>query len=127
MAGEKTRAGEAAKSAERNRARFLDGPVLVLPGSTLGYTFDPTTVEPLGDLGTVYRTSELSGDWGKMDVTGGVLLIRSEQGGLQEAHVPAPKDLATLPIHGDGWTLTLNAGWKIVPGTRSGDYTLAKP
>jgi hypothetical protein len=30
-------------------------------------------------------------------------------------------------LTGDGWTLTLNPGWSIVPDARSGDFTLAAP
>jgi hypothetical protein len=111
----------------RHRARFLDGPVLILPlGESLRYTFSPQGAEALGDLGTVYPTSRVIDEWGVLHVTDGVLLSRDPGGRVSEARVPAPRTPEGSTIEGDGWTLTLTESWKLVPAARTGDFTLVK-
>jgi hypothetical protein len=38
--------------------------------------------------------------------------------------VVAPFASMGSSLQGDGWTLELNPGWKIVPATRKGDFIL---
>jgi hypothetical protein len=38
--------------------------------------------------------------------------------------VVAPSVSAGSSLKGDGWTLELKPGWKIVPGARKGDFML---
>ena len=38
--------------------------------------------------------------------------------------VRAPATTTGSSIQGDGWTLLLKPGWKLVPGSRPGDLTL---
>jgi hypothetical protein len=49
------------------------------------------------------------------------LMIR-EAGKIARVVVPAPARGATA---GDGWKLELKPGWKLVPGTRTGDVALS--
>jgi len=127
IAEEATRAQARQQAVARNRARFLDSPVLILPlGDSMRYTFDPQTAEALGEVGTVYLTSRLTSDWGVLEVTKGVLLSRDQAGRMTDARVPAPSSPGGPSVSGDGWTLNLNEGWKLVAGQRAGDYALAK-
>jgi hypothetical protein len=106
------------------RARFLAGPLLILPvGKTFNYGFDPNEVVPLDDSNTIYLSSHVTDDWGTLDATGGVLMVR-KAGMTVRLQVPAPDNSSARPLQGDGWTLTLNAGWALVPGDRAGDYVL---
>ena len=70
--GARLRVEEEQREREQNervakyRARLVDGPVLEIPLDGAHYGFDPYTVVPLGDLGTVYPKLEVTGKWGKM-------------------------------------------------------------
>jgi hypothetical protein len=85
------------------KARYVDGPLLVIPLTNLQFTFDPNTVQPFGTVGTVYPTMEGRDEWGKIVVNGGIL------------STPNFKELV-VPANGDGYTLTLSDGWRIANG-----------
>lgn len=101
------------------RKRLIDGPVLVTPPGSMRISFSPMDVVPLGDEGTYYPAATVTDEWGKLDVTGGVIVSSD----WRTVRVVAPLPGASA---GEGWTLTLNPGWKIVPGTRHGDFSLSK-
>lgn len=86
------------------RARFVDGPTLVLPLRSMKMVFDPNGVRPLDDRGNVYSSITITDDWGKVVVTGGALMS------------PDFRTL-TVPANGDGYTLTLADGWEVAGGT----------
>lgn len=122
-------AAETARDATRrqtlllNRRKFVDGPVLTLALRHMSVQFNPQNLQPLGDAGTVYPTIRVSDDWGVIDGKNGALM-KPDWSALV---VPAPAKVDGSRVSGDGWTLELKAGWKIVPGSRPGDYTLAPP
>ena len=58
--------------------------------------------------------------WGTLTADEGVLIAPD----FKTAWVGAPTSADLLS--GPGWTLKLNAGWKIVPASRKGDFTLTK-
>ncbi|MEP7064501.1 MAG: hypothetical protein ABI889_00580 [Gemmatimonadota bacterium] len=123
------RAAEAERDAKRrevlatNRAKLVDGPVLTLAFRHMNVQFNPQTLQPLGDAGTVYPTIRVTDDWGVIEGKNGALM-KPDWSALV---VPAPAAAAGNSIAGDGWTLELKPGWKLVPGARAGDYTLAPP
>jgi hypothetical protein len=127
-AAERARAVERAAIDARNRARFVDGPVLVLPcGARIRYTFDPSDITPLEPGGSVYGRLYLVDDWGVLDVkSGGALLVRTPTGTIQVARVSAPQDASLRPLAGEGWTLALNEGWSIAPAERAGDWKVVR-
>jgi hypothetical protein len=102
------------------RARLVDGPLLVLSFVKMNIQYDPRGLVALDSLGTVYPTIRVSDVWGILAVTKGGLLASN----WRQIQVPAPADIAARPLVGDGWTLELNDGWKVVKGERQGDYTL---
>lgn len=128
--GAKIREEETARDVERRarlaafRARYVDGPLLVLPaGERLNYTYDPNTLQPFDGHGTVYPKVRFTDAWGALDVSGGALLASD----FKSVTVPAPAAPdAAAAIAGPGWTLELAAGWRLAKGARAGDFTLAK-
>ena len=105
------------------KARLVDGPVLRLPlaGNHASYQFNPQTLEALGASGVVYPTMKLSADWGTLAVEQGAL--------LDKAMTVAAVTVAGGPpdhLQGPGWKLTLNKGWRVVPGERAGDFAVAR-
>ena len=106
------------------KARLIDGPVLILPlGPNVQYTFNPNALMAIDDNTTVYPSTQITDEWGVLQVDNGALLVR-DKGHLVRAQVPAPKDADSR--EGDGWKLDLKPGWKLEPGQRSGDWAVVK-
>lgn len=105
------------------RARLVEGPVLSMPLRSMRMSFDPGNLVPLEGLGTVYPNIRVADVWGVLTVARGGALMNSNYSGVS---VPAPADASARPVRGDGWTLELNEGWALVPGTRVGDFVLKK-
>jgi hypothetical protein len=103
------------------RARFVDGPVLTLQFRHMHVQFDPRNLQPLGDAGMVYPNLRISDDWGILDAKNGALMKPDWSAVI----VVVPSASTGSSLKGDGWTLELKSGWKIVPGTRRGDLILA--
>ena len=106
-----------------NRGKFVDGPVLTLKFLKMNVQFDPRNLQPLGDAGTVYPTIRVSDQWGVIEGKNGALM-KPDWSALV---VAAPSSTAGMHIVGDGWTLELNPGWKVVPDTRAGSFVLSPP
>lgn len=123
---EKVRGEESARAAARVarqdslRARYVTGPILRLPLVEMSMSFNPNSVEPLPDVGTVYRPFRLSDKWGVLDADTSGALVDT---GFREARVAVP---AQDGVSGAGWHVTLNEGWEVVPAERPGDYTIRK-
>ncbi len=111
FAEERAREAKNQAIAAELRAKFVDGPVLIIPLQQMQFTFDPNDVHPLEGLGNVYRSMEVRDAWGKIVVTGGAL-ISSDFKRL------------VVPAAGDGYTLTLAEGFGVVAGAREGDKTV---
>ena len=118
----KEQAQELARQARQDslRARYVTGPTLRLPLAEMNMSFNPNTVEPLPDVGTVYRPFRLSDKWGVLDADSSGALVNAT---FSEARAAAPRPGG---VTGPGWQLTLNAGWEVVPADRAGDYTVRK-
>jgi len=125
IAEEDERAATQAARDSRQRARFVDGPVLAIPlGPDLRYSFNPNAANGFGERGTVFWTARITDAWGILEVEDGVLLQRDGDGRMARATLPAPSDPAGSSISGDGWTLTLNDGWRVTRGPRDGDWVI---
>jgi hypothetical protein len=102
------------------RKMLVDGPVLELPLEKMNFTYDPGSTFPLGGEGTVYPGTTITDAWGAIKVEKGARITPD----FKKAFVSAPTKAGENK--GDGWTLELNAGWKIVAGARKGDYILVR-
>jgi hypothetical protein len=104
------------------RRRFVDGPVLTMPAGGSG-TSNTTGSVGIPGVGTVFfHNFTLSARWGRLDANAGVL--RSADGNTLSVPVTVPLEGATL--HGDGWTVTLNAGWVVQPAARPGSFAIVR-
>ena len=125
--GAELRAAEAQRERQRQariaelRRRFVDGPVLVMPGGGSGFT-DSHGAVVIPDVGTIwFGNYRIKGPWGALDADKGVLL--STDGSTRRLPAPVPHDDT---ISGDGWTLILASEWVVREGARKGDYELVK-
>jgi len=107
------------------RARFVDGPVLVLPvGNSFNFSFDPNNITSIDDSLTVYTPLRVSDDWGVLECEKGAVLVRDARGMITRTQAPAPVDAAERPLKLDGCSLELNPGWTLALGARAGDFVL---
>jgi len=102
------------------RAQFLEGPTLTIPLQKMSVQFDPRTLQPLDDLGTVYPEIRISDVWGILEASKGALV----KGAWNSVILTAPTDTTSSLLKGDGWTLELNSGWKLAPADPKGNYLL---
>ncbi len=121
IAAETKRDDERKATEARYRHDLVTGPVLQLPLVQQKFTFDPNAVVPLAGEGTVYVGAKFIDEWGILSADGAVLAAS----GLSDVRVSAPASESELK--GPGWTIELSPGWKLVPGKRAGDFTVAKP
>jgi hypothetical protein len=112
IADERARETRRIATEARLRATFLDGPSVRLPAAgAFNYSFNPNNATPLPGIGTVYETARVTDEWGILEVAaGGVLIERSANGDVSGVVVPNPR-IDGDKISGEGWTLTLSAGW----------------
>jgi hypothetical protein len=106
--------------------RFVEGRVLVLPLSgEVSYSYDPNGLEAIDEASSIYESLRVIDAWGVLEVTGGAWL-RRESGRVADVRVSAPSDAGANPVAGDGWTLRLGEGWRLIAGARVGDLTVGK-
>jgi len=104
------------------RRRFVDGPVLTMPGRGSG-TSDTTGSVVIPGAGTVFfRNFTLSAQWGRLNADNGVL--RASDGVTLSVPVTAPLEGTTL--QGEGWKVMLNPGWVVQPAARPGSFTIVR-
>lgn len=104
------------------RHHLIEGPVLFLPFREMNISFDPNELETLEGVGTVYPRAEIHDVWGRLQVTSGGVLLDPEWSSARVVAFKEPP--AAGAAHGDGWTLELAPGWRLVPGQRAGDWTV---
>jgi hypothetical protein len=64
----------------------------------------------------------VTAQWGRLDANSGVL--RAADGSTLSVPVTGPLEGATL--QGDGWSVTLNAGWLVQPVARPGSFIIVR-
>lgn len=120
-AAEQTRAEQRKAVTRELQARFVDGPVLLVPAGG-GATFNAVGATPIPGAGTVYVLPyRAKGQWGTLEATKGVL-IRDDG----SRRLPGPVRIDGANLTGDGWTVTVAPGWTARAGPRSGDYEIIR-
>ena len=86
-------------------------------------TSDTTGNVVIPGAGTVFfRNFTRSAQWGRLNANNGVL--RSADG--TTLSVPVTRPLEGTILQGDGWSITLNAGWVVRPAARAGSFTIVR-
>jgi hypothetical protein len=126
--GAEIRASEQKREQERQERlgelsrRFVDGPVLVIPGGGSGMS-DSRGAAVIPGVGTVYfGPFRASGGWGTLEAEKGVLV--ASDGRSRRVSAPVRRDDGTFS--GDGWTFKAAAGWVVREGARRGDYEVVR-
>ena len=104
------------------RRRFVDGPVLQIPGGGSGAS-DSRGAVVIPDVGTVwFGAYRASGNWGTLEAEKGVLV--ASDGRWRRVAAPQRRDSVTF--YGDGWTFKAAPGSVIREGARRGDYEVVR-
>ncbi len=126
--GAELRASEQQRERERQqrlaelRQRFVEGPVLLIPGGGSGMSNSRGAVVIPG-VGTVYfGPFRASGPWGTLEAEKGVLV--ASDGRSRRLAAPARPEGGA--IAGDGWTFKAAPGWVVREGARRGDYEVVR-
>ena len=126
--GAEIRASEQKRDQERQerlaelRRRFVDGPVLVIPGGGSGMS-DSRGAAVIPGIGTVYfGPYRQSGAWGSLEAEQGVLV--ASDGSSRRVPAPVRRDDGTFA--GDGWTFKAAPGWVVREGARRGDFEVVR-
>jgi hypothetical protein len=123
--GDALRAAEQKRETEHHsriaglRRRFVEGPVLILPGAPGAFVSLGVTAIP--GAGTVYPGVRVTAEWGRLEAAAA---LRSTD--RRTITVPAPPTTEGTTLKGDGWTLELAPGWIVRPGDRPGDLQVVK-
>jgi hypothetical protein len=105
------------------RRRFVDGPVLTMPGWG-SETSDTTDSVVIPGAGTVFfRNFTLSARWGRLTASDGVL--RAADGSTLSVPVTGRLEGTTLQ-GGEGWSATLNSRWVVRPAARPGSFVVVR-
>ena len=104
------------------RRRFVDGPVLRIPGGGHGMSNSLGAVVIPG-VGTVYfGPFRASGPWGTLEAEKGALV--ASDGSFRRVPAPVRRDDGSFA--GDGWTFKAAPGWVVREGARRGDYEVVR-
>ncbi len=126
--GAEVRAAEDQREEQRQariaelRRRFVDGPVLVMPGGGGGLS-DSHGALVIPGVGTVYfGPYRMSGEWGALEADRGVLIAADGR----SRRLPAPVRGDGTTSSGDGWSFKAAPGWVVREGARRGDYEVVR-
>jgi hypothetical protein len=126
--GAELRAAEQQREQQRQariaelRRRFVDGPVLLMPGGGRGFS-DSHGAAVIPGVGTIFFGEyHQTGEWGALDADKGVLV--STDG--RTRRLPAPVRGDSTTISGDGWTFKAAPGWVVREGARRGDFEVVR-
>jgi hypothetical protein len=126
--GAEIRASEQQREQDRQqrlaelRQRFVEGPVLLIPGGSSSMS-DSRGAVVIPGVGTVYfGPFRASGAWGTLEAEKGVLV--ASDGRSRRVSSPVRRDDGTFT--GDGWTFKAATGWVVREGARRGDYEVVR-
>lgn len=104
--------------------KFLHGPTLEFPKAPeMTRNFNPQMLVPFPPYGTFYPSGKFAANWGKLEVESGGALLAPDNRSLR---LPAPSDINTRPVRGDGWTLQLVPGWTIRQSEDTKNYVVVR-
>ena len=110
------------KRIESYKKYFFNEPVLILPiTNKVQCSFDPRTIIPIPNGGTVFPYMNIVDSWGTLSVTSVGLLMDPD---WKLARVSAPKKQEESSWIGKGWILKLKENWSLIPVSNSPNWKL---
>ena len=121
MAEETAREVNIKKLVAEYKQRFIEQPHFDIYFEQMNISYDPRNLMPVEDKGTVYPNIRITDKWGILTVTNGALL----SSGWDKISVSIPTKNDGKNISGEGWTLSLNDGYRIIK-EENNNYKMVK-
>jgi hypothetical protein len=86
------------------RTQFITQPHFDIALEKMQFAFDPRSIVPLDDKGTVYPHIQISDVWGILTVEKGALIAPN----WNKVTITAPTEIGDKKVAGDGWILELS-------------------
>lgn len=119
---ETARAEKTKRLVAEYKRRFIEQPHLEIPFEQMNVSFDPRSLVPVEDHGTVYPTIRVTDRWGLLVVENGALMSTD----WAKISLTIPLEIGDKKVQGDGWILTLVDGYSVKKDEKSGNYVLLK-
>lgn len=104
IAEENEREQQKIKLVAAYKSKFIEKLHTCLATEDMSVSFNPQTLVPLEDKGTVYPSMRAVDKWGVLTVSNGALLNPS----WTAVYLSAPTSITDTKVEGDGWVLELN-------------------
>jgi hypothetical protein len=102
--------------------RFSNGDQLIIPNNNINFSYNPhEALIPIDNIGVVYKTMRLVGDWGILEVSNGILRTNDWSAFI----INAPKSKQDGTIIEPTYKLELKDGWRIIK-IKEGKFTFRK-
>ena len=103
------------------KTKFIEQPHFDIQLEQMQFSFDPRNIMPLEDKGTVYPNIRITDKWGILTVESGALVSSD----WKKVSLSKPTDISDKRIIGEGWSLELEEGYKLLK-IEEGNYKLIK-
>jgi hypothetical protein len=107
--------------------RLVDGPTITLRQrkDSLSWGYDPTALIAFDLASTIYPSGSFTAPWGTLTVERGGVLLRNDFSTIRVGAPSATVAADSKQLAGDGWTLSLKPGWRVVQDpAKSGSYVV---
>jgi len=104
-------------------SKLVVQPHLEISLKKMNVSFDPRTIIPLKDKGTVYPTIRIVDVWGTLEVKKNGALMSPN---WNKISITIPTGISADQAEGDGWVLKLNPGYVIKKNEKTDTYILIK-
>ncbi len=104
------------------KAKFIEQPHFEIHLKKMNISFDPRSIIPIEDKGTVYPNMRVSDVWGILEVESGALMSPN----WNKVSITNPTKIFPNKVEGDGWILTLKEGYVVKKEEKTGNYVISK-
>jgi len=111
------------------RARLSAGPTLTLRQSkdSLAWGYDPTALIAFDLTSVIYPFGSFTAPWGSLNVEANGVLVSNDFSVIRVGLSGEPPSAGVRRLTGNGWTVTLNAGWSFAPdSTKRGSVLVVR-
>lgn len=110
------------KQISEYKAKLIAQPHFEIQLKKMNISFDPRSILPIEDKGTVYPKMRVTDVWGILEVETGALMSPH----WNKISITNPTMISTHKVEGDGWILTLKDGYVVEKEEKTGNYIISK-
>lgn len=110
------------KQISEYKSKLIQQPHFEIQLKKMNISFDPRSILPIEDKGTVYPKMRVTDVWGILEVETGALMSPN----WDKISISNPTKISPNKVAGDGWILTLKDGYVVKKEERTGNYIISK-